>query len=399
MQGYFKKLNTIKIMQKVKISEIIKELSTRVKYIAIDSKGRKYGFYSLVKQNNTGWVSTESDKLFISTLISIDNDSTNWQESLREVDYSDFNTVKSAEDYFKDPETIRTGFANLKRSIVDQIEEYFEYYKDYSHLGVLAKIRADIAKAENSHSLFDSFNLSSTTNKPQVDFRSILELQMQEKVSAIALEPFHLGYPVFIDDLSKPPVDRPSVLQDYGTKGIILEEKQQAIFENAYKSAFRDAKSTIKVGSIKIKDPNLLKPESIFKKDDTVYVLSFASEMPFGVSCEGVVDEIYEDGSVSVKVAEDVFEVHKEGHISFAPFSVHEAGFTQVRPLPEPKRGDDGYFYFELPARSCLYAQLNNIDRTGEYRFGPVDSIQNYRYFSLEEPPMLKDAEPLPLKR
>lgn len=168
---------------------------------------------------------------------------------------------------------------------------------------------------------------------------------------------------------------------------LLQQEDLSKAIKNAYSSF---------INPTEVKPFEKEKSKSLFIEGDTVYVLSFASEMPFGVSCEGVVDEIYEDRSVSVKVAEDIYEVHKPDHISFAPFSVHDAGFTQVRPKYQPKAGDWGYFYNSSQAvKGFYYGKLYSIKEQELETLYIAEGANRYYYFSLE-PPVLEEGIPSP---
>lgn len=104
-------------------------------------------------------------------------------------------------------------------------------------------------------------------------------------------------------------------------------------------------------------------PTSIFKIDDTVHVLSYSNVEDFGKSTEGIIKTIYKDGTILVKVDEGVEEVYKEDNVSFTPFSIKEAGFSQVRPVQEPKEGDWGFFYDAKNPYWFTYSELGAIKK------------------------------------
>lgn len=137
-------------------------------------------------------------------------------------------------------------------------------------------------------------------------------------------------------------------------------------------------------------------PSSIFKTDDTVHVLSYSNIGEFGKSTEGIIKAIYKDGTVLVKVDEGIEEVHKEDNVSFTPFSIKEAGFSQIRPVQEPKVGDWGFFYNKVPCERFSYAKLESITDNSTFRF-MNENIGYFAYFSIE-PPQLAEGIPNPFK-
>lgn len=128
--------------------------------------------------------------------------------------------------------------------------------------------------------------------------------------------------------------------------------------------------------------------KSLFEVGDAVYVLSHSNNGTFGFSSKG---EIVEENTESFRVRLDTgfHESHKKSNISFAPFSVYSAGFSQVRPKPEPKAGDWGWFWD------------NDDDVEDGYRYAIFERIDVKRFmnsngmcydnFSLENPTQKHD--------
>ena len=144
--------------------------------------------------------------------------------------------------------------------------------------------------------------------------------------------------------------------------------------------------------------PPTKEPNSIFKLDDTVHVLSYSNVGEFGKSTEGIIKTIYKDDTVLVKVDEGVEEVHKEDNVSFTPFSIKEAGFSQVRPVREPKIGDWGFFHDDKKPDWFIYGKLGAIkDISADCRYKHGNG-SHWRYFSIE-PPQLAEGVPNPFTK
>lgn len=139
-------------------------------------------------------------------------------------------------------------------------------------------------------------------------------------------------------------------------------------------------------------------PSSIFKIDDTVHVLSYSNIGEFGKSTEGIIKTVYKDGTVLVKVEEGIEEVHKEDNVSFTPFSIKEAGFSQVRPVQDPKIGDWGFFYDNKNPYWFTYSELGAIKKnTSNDTLYFAECGGCYLRFSIE-PPQLTEGVPNPFK-
>lgn len=140
-------------------------------------------------------------------------------------------------------------------------------------------------------------------------------------------------------------------------------------------------------------------PSPIFKIDDTVHVLSCSNLGEFGKSTEGIIKTIYKDGTILVKVDEGVEEVHDEYHVSFTPFSIREAGFSQVRPVREPMVGDWGFFYDAKNPYWFTYSELGAIKKnTSNDTLYFAECGGCYLRFS-HTPPQLAEGIPNPFTK
>lgn len=124
--------------------------------------------------------------------------------------------------------------------------------------------------------------------------------------------------------------------------------------------------------------------KSIFQEGDTVHVLSYSNQGELGISTQGVVKQIKSNSFVAVEVINGIEEIHEEKNISFTPFSIHEAGFSQVRPKPQPKKGDWGWFWdsedsIEDGFRYATFESMNG-------KFFKASNGCSYDNFSLKNP-------------
>jgi hypothetical protein len=137
--------------------------------------------------------------------------------------------------------------------------------------------------------------------------------------------------------------------------------------------------------------------KSIFQQGDTVHVLSYSNQGELGVSTQGVVYQALSASTILVKIEEGVLETHKEKNISFVPFSIHEAGFSQIRPKREIKVGDWGFFYDDN--KWFVYGQLHKIGgKVGTYALYHHELGSEYNYFS-HTPPQLAEGIPNPFDK
>lgn len=194
----------------------------------------------------------------------------------------------------------------------------------------------------------------------------------------------------FSEDFTEERLDLIDYITSYLAKELSLRDYTRIVgfFEEMEKPDY--TKGFVKSLDLEKEVPTK-EPSSIFKIDDTVHVLSYSNIGEFGKSTEGIIKTIYKDGTVLVKVDEGVEEVHKEDNVSFTPFSIKEAGFSQVRPVQEPKIGDWGFFYDNKPATSIYYDKLFNIAKNEDFKYVSNQSEENFKYFSHTPPQLAAD--------
>ena len=128
--------------------------------------------------------------------------------------------------------------------------------------------------------------------------------------------------------------------------------------------------------------------KSLFEVGDVVYVLSHSNNGTFGVSSKGEVVEVNTE-SFRIRLDTGFYESHKKSNVSFMPFSIYQAGFSQVRPEPEPKKGDWGWFWDNEDSveDGFKYAMF---ERTERKRFMTAVGAY-YHNFSLKNPTKKND--------
>jgi hypothetical protein len=159
-------------------------------------------------------------------------------------------------------------------------------------------------------------------------------------------------------------------LRDYNRiKGFFEEMEKPKFFDCSppdYANIFKSGRIT--AGGITTENQqDQIENKSIFQEGDTVHVLSYSNQGELGVSTQGVVGAIKSNSFIAVEIVNGIEEIHEEKNISFTPFSIHEAGFSQVRPT---KKGSWGWFWD------------NDDDADDGYRYSMFECVDGKRFMN-----------------